>query len=396
MTEPAYVRGIGIVSPVGKTTQEHWQETLKGATGIKESDRVGVGSYSASLAGLIEGFDERGYVKPKLMQQTDRMTRYALWAAQQAVDESGLEETAKKRPYDVGVVTAATGGAVEFGQRELQNLWAKGKEHVSAYQSFAWFYAVNTGQISIAQGFKGPSGVVVTDQAGGLDAVGVALRRIRLGLPHALAGGIDSSLNPWGLVPYHRHGELSEENDPISAYRPFSDTANGYVLGEGGAILSLSAEPPTDGPMPIAVAGYGTGFGDQSASVERVVRNAMHQAGVAPEEVGLVFPDASGIISRDVEELDALHNIWTKGLPTLSLPKTGTGRMLAGGGAADLATAALALRHQVAPPAAKGYVPPRGIDFVVERPREIRTDHCVVIARGAAKFCAAIVLSLRN
>ena len=76
----------------------------------------------------------------------------------------------------MGVVTASSSGGFEFGQRELQKLWSKGGQYVSAYQSFAWFYAVNTGQISIRHGMRGPSGVLVTEQAGGLDALGQARR----------------------------------------------------------------------------------------------------------------------------------------------------------------------------------------------------------------------------
>lgn len=106
----------------------------------------------------------------RLLPQTDRMTRLALVAADWALADAGIkpEDTAA---FDMGVVTASSSGGFEFGQNELQKLWSKGSRYVSAYQSFAWFYAVNSGQISIRHGMKGPSGVLVSDQAGGLDAV---------------------------------------------------------------------------------------------------------------------------------------------------------------------------------------------------------------------------------
>ena len=95
----------------------------------------------------------------RLMPQTDRMTRMALAAADAALADAGAGPGTLPE-YDMGVATASTSGGLEFGQRELQKLWGKGWQHVSAYMSFAWYYAVNTGQISIKHGMRGPGGVV--------------------------------------------------------------------------------------------------------------------------------------------------------------------------------------------------------------------------------------------
>lgn len=158
------------------------------------------------------------------MPQTDHMTRLALTAADWALADAGIDTT-ELPEYGIGVVTAASGGAVEFGQRELQNLWSKGKEYVSAYQSFAWFYAVNTGQISIRHKLRGPSGVLLTEQAGGIDALGHARRHIRKGFPAVISGGIDAAICPWGWVPQIASGLMSTVNDPARAYLPFSEEA---------------------------------------------------------------------------------------------------------------------------------------------------------------------------
>src|SRR5439155_8716931 len=109
-------------------------------------------------------------------------------------------------------------GGFEFGQRELANLWHLGSRHVSVYQSFAWFYAVNTGQISIRHGMRGPGRVLVTEQAGGLDAVGQARRQVRDGVPLVVTGGADSSLCPWGWIAHAACGRLSTSRDPDRAY----------------------------------------------------------------------------------------------------------------------------------------------------------------------------------
>src|SRR5206468_7511227 len=119
---------------------------------------------------------------------------------------------------EMGVVTASSAGGFEFGQRELQNLWSKGSRYVSAYQSFAWFYAVNTGQISIRHGMRGPSGVLVSDQAGGLDAVAQARRQIRRGSSLVVTGAVDSALCPWAWAAHLAEGRISVSDDPGSAF----------------------------------------------------------------------------------------------------------------------------------------------------------------------------------
>src|SRR6201999_883893 len=102
----------------------------------------------------------------------------------------------------------------EFGQRELQALWSKGGQYVSAYQSYAWFYAVNTGQISIRHGLRGPSGVLVSEQAGGRDVIGRPRRQIRKGTGLMVTGGVDGALCPWGWVGQMPNGRISTSQDP--------------------------------------------------------------------------------------------------------------------------------------------------------------------------------------
>ncbi len=166
------------------------------------------------------------------------MTRLALVAADWALADARVD-TDEFDEFDMGVITASSSGGFEFGQNELRQLWSKGGKFVSAYQSFAWFYAVNTGQISIRNGMRGPSGVVVSDQAGGLDAVAQARRQIRKGSKLIVSGGIDGGICPWGWAAQLASGRMSQCADPDRAYLPFDAAASGYVPGEGGALLIL-------------------------------------------------------------------------------------------------------------------------------------------------------------
>ncbi|NUT50688.1 MAG: ketosynthase chain-length factor, partial [Saccharothrix sp.] len=220
------VTGLGVVSPNGLGVAEYWAATLRGESGLGPITRFDPSSYPATLAGEVPGFRAEEHLSSRLLPQTDHMTRLALVASDWALADAGVDPAAAPE-FGLGVVTASASGGFEFGQRELGNLWGKGAKHVSAYQSYAWFYAVNTGQISIRHGMRGPSGVLVADQAGGLDAVAQARRHVRKGVALVATGGVDGSLCPWGWVAQLSTGALSTRADPRRAYLPFDADANG-------------------------------------------------------------------------------------------------------------------------------------------------------------------------
>lgn len=397
----AVVTGLGVTAPNGLGTDQFWKATLAGESGLGTCTRFDTGQYPSSVAGEVPGFVPEAHIPSRLLPQTDHMTRLALTAADWALADAGLD-TGELPEYGIGVVTSASGGAVEFGQRELQNLWSKGKEYVSAYQSFAWFYAVNTGQISIRHKLRGPSGVLLTEQAGGIDALGHARRHIRKGFPAVVAGGVDAALCPWGWVPQIASGRMSTVADPARAYLPFSADASGYVPGEGGAILVVedadSARRRGAEHVYGEVAGYAATLDPAPGSgrppgLRRAAENALADAGLTAADVDAVFADASGVPELDRAEAEALTGLFGPGGVPVAVPKTMTGRLLAGGAALDAATALLALRDGVLPPAANVTAadPAYGIDLVTEaREADLRT--VLVLARGHGGFNAALVL----
>ncbi|WP_354643027.1 ketosynthase chain-length factor [Kitasatospora camelliae] len=399
MTATTVVTGLGIAAPNGLGTEDYWKATLAGKSGLGRITRFDPEQYPSRIAGEVPGFVAEDHIPSRLMPQTDHMTRLALTAADWAIKDSGIVPD-QLPEYAMGVVTAASGGAVEFGQRELQNLWSQGKEYVSAYQSFAWFYAVNTGQISIRHKMRGPSGVLLSEQAGGIDSIGHARRHVRKGIPVVVSGGVDAAVCPWGWVPQIASGLLSTEDDPTRAFLPFSAEAGGYVPGEGGAILiAEDAEYARSRGARIygEVAGYAATLDPAPGSgrppgLRRAAENALADAGLTAADIDVVFADASGVPELDREEVDALVGLFgERGVP-VAAPKTMTGRLLAGGSALDVATALLALRDGVIPPAVHVTASPEyPIDLVTEV-REARLDTALVLTRGHGGFNAALVV----
>ncbi|MFM9608349.1 ketosynthase chain-length factor [Streptomyces niveiscabiei] len=400
MSGTVVVTGLGVASPAGLGAREHWDATRAGRSGIGRLTRFDPTGYPARLAGEISGFTAEEHLPGRLVPQTDRMTRLALAAADWALADAGIHP-GDLDSFDMGVVTASASGGFEFGQNELRKLWGQGSQYVSAYQSFAWFYAVNSGQISIRNGMKGPSGVVVSDQAGGLDAVAQARRQIRKGTRLVVSGGVDASLCPWGWVAQLAGGRLSTSEDPDRAYLPFDQGARGHVPGEGGAILILEdAEAARErGAHSYGeIAGYGATFDPRPGSgrppgLRRAIELALSDAESQPTDVDVVFADAAGTPDLDRAEADALTAVFGPyGVP-VSAPKTMTGRLYSGAAPLDLATALLALRDGVIPAAVNVRpAPDYALDLVTDGPRSAELRTALVLARGHGGFNSAVVL----
>src|SRR3984957_7666766 len=347
MTARTVVTGIGVVSPNGFGVDDYWSATCGGKSGIGPITRFDARQYPARLAGEVRGFSAREHLPGRLIPQTDRMTQLALVTADRALADAGVS-TPDMPEFGMGVVTASSCGGFEFGQGELQNLWSKGGQYVSAYQSFAWFYAVNTGQISIRHGMRGPSGVLVSDEAGGLDAIAHACRLVRDGSELILSGGVDASICPWGWVSHLASGRLSNGDQPDRAYLPFDADAAGHVPGEGGALLIIEDEQAARRRGAACVygeiRGYGSTFDPRPGSgrepaLRKAIEIALDNAGLAPEEIDVVFADAAAIPELDQLEATAIAEVFGPRQVPVTAPKTMTGRLGSGTAPLDVAAA---------------------------------------------------------
>ncbi|SED92263.1 act minimal PKS chain-length factor (CLF/KS beta) [Streptomyces sp. 3213] len=405
MSSPrAVITGLGVLAPNGLGAEEYWKALLAGESGIAELSRFDTSGYPARLAGEIRDFDGAEHLPSRLMPQTDISTRYALVAADWALADAGIDAGAGIDDYDMGVITSTSQGGFDFTHREFHKLWSQGPEYVSVYESFAWFYAVNTGQISIRNGMRGPSAALVGEQAGGLDAIGHARRTVRRGTRVVLSGGVDSAFDPWGWSAQLAGGRVSTADDPERAYLPFDGAACGHVPGEGGAMLVVEdAESARERGAPRTygeIAGYAATFDPSPGTgrppgLRRAAELALADAQLTPSAIGAVFADAAGLPAFDAAEAQALREIFGPyGVP-VTAPKALTGRMYAGGGPADIAAALFALRDRVVPATAHTTSVPDsyGLDLVLGEPRPVRADAVLVLARGRHGFNAAVVLT---
>ncbi|TYB39227.1 ketosynthase chain-length factor [Micromonospora sp. AP08] len=400
-TATAVVTGIGVVAPTGIGAEEHWESVLAGKSGLGRITRFDPTAYPTRVAGEVPAFNAPDRVPGRLVPQTDRWTQFGLAAAEAALADARVDPGALPE-YEMAVVTASSSGGTEFGQHEMERLYTRGPSWVGAYQSIAWFYAATTGQVSIRHGMRGPCGVLCTEQAGGLDVLGQARRLLATGSRVVVSGGTDASLCPYGLVAQMANGQLSTADDATRAYLPFAGDAAGYVPGEGGAMLVVESAESAHrrGVRPYGtIAGYAAGFDPPPGSsrppaLARTIRAALADAGVTPPDVDVVFADAVAVPDRDAAEAAALVEVFgPRGVP-VTVPKTLTGRLYAGGAPLDVATALLAMRDDVLPATTGVSRLAPGIDLdLVTEPREGPVATALVVARGHGGFTAALVLT---
>ncbi|MDT5024117.1 MAG: minimal chain-length factor beta [Micromonosporaceae bacterium] len=392
------VTGIGVVAPTGIGHAEHWTSTVAGECRIGPITAFDATGYGSGLAGEVPRFEATEHIDGRLIVQTDRWTWFGLAATELALRDAGLDSVSAE-PYQMSAVTASASGGNALGQREISALWATGPSAVTVHQSIGWFYSASTGLISIRHQAKGPCSVVITDGAGGLDSVAVARRLIGRGQAAAIVGGTEAPVSPYALACQLSSGRLSTGRDPALAYRPFHADAAGYVIGEGGAMLVMedltTALERGAGQVYAEVRGHAATFDStlDGSGLARAMTLALNRAGCSPERVDLILADGAGDPAGDAAEAAAIRSVFGPRAHTVpvSVPKSMTGRLHSGAAALDVATGALAIRHNRLPPTVNVPANPYELNLVTQsRPADVA---CVlVLARGHGGFHSALVL----
>jgi minimal PKS chain-length factor (CLF/KS beta) len=331
----------------------------------------------------------------------------ALAATQMALKDASFDPghyTASR----MGVVVATAFGGHELGEQEMQALWEKGPGFVGAYHSTTAFYAATAAHISIAHGIQGPVRVISAEGTGGLEALAQARRFIRRGADAVISGGTEAPLTPFALTAQALSGRLSHAQDPAAGYRPFDVGANGYVPGEGAAILLVEElEQARRRGVPQVygeIAGHGashdahhhTGLAPDAGQLARAISLALADTGMNPEDVDAIFADAAGTLEGDMLEARAIMQVFgdrASRVP-VAAPKSMVGRLYAAGSALDAAAALLSIRDQCLPPIVNLSQPARGcnLDVVTNGARSVSANAALVNARGLGGFNSALLL----
>ncbi len=355
------VTGLGAVTPLGLDAASTWAGLVAGRSGIGPVTRADVGDLPVRIAAEVPGFDPDRELGPREARRLDRFAQLAVVAAREAVADSGLDVGAASTR--VGTVVASGLGGVETFEREVGVLAAGGPRLVSPFLTAAMIGNAAVAAVAMDAGARGPSLCPTTACAAGTDAVGLAADMIRLGRADAvLAGGADAPVTRALLAGFASMRAASRRNDdPVRASRPFAMGRDGFVTGEGAAILVLEdrASALARGARLLAeVVGYAAASDAHHVTAPRpdgagavaVMREALAVAGRVPSEVGYLNAHGTSTQLNDVMEARALRAVFGHGGVPVSSTKSMTGHLMGAAGALEALACVQALASATLPP----------------------------------------------
>jgi len=348
------ITGLGIVTPAGVTPDGLFDSLARGRRLTRKIDSFDSSRYPSNHAGHVEGLDAGTRFSKRLLKKLDRFSEFSLAAADSALADASIKPESEDRDR-VGIILGNALGGWGFAEVELRDLYTGGLRDVSPYQATAWFPAAPQGQISIYYGIKGFSKTIISDIASSHLAVGYAARAIRTGKADmVLAGGAEAPISPYALLCCNTSGELSATGD----YRPFDKKSDGYVIGEGAAILVME-EFDRAKARGARVYAEVSGFGHTSDGVDpvhpdatgagmaRAMRMALDAAEVDAGGVDVLMPSGAGVARYDESEANALRAVFGNRLDdgmAIGIHKSMYGNLLGASGAVDLAAACISMQ----------------------------------------------------
>jgi 3-oxoacyl-[acyl-carrier-protein] synthase II len=387
------VTGVGLVSPVAIGTEANWEALLAGRSGIGSITRFDTTGFSARIAGEVKGFDPLRFVDKKDVKKMDIFIQLAIAATQFAMSDSGLK-IAPELATRVGVFIASGIGGFNTIEREHKELLAGGPRKISPFFIPASIINLAAGQVSIRFGAKGPNSATCTACSASAHAIGDAFEVIRRNDADAMiAGGSESAITPMGVGGFAAMRALSTRNDePHRASRPFDKDRDGFIMGEGSGVVileELEFARRRGAPIYAELVGYGmsadafhiTAPSEDGDGGMRVMRNAIGQAGIRPDQVDYINAHGTSTPHNDKLEPLAIKRLFGDHAYKLAISSTKsmTGHLLGAAGGLEAGISVLAIKHQVVPPTINYETPDPecDLDYVPNACRAMKIDYAL-------------------
>ena len=364
MKERVVVTGVGVVSPVGLTSNSTWKSLISGTSGIDRITSFDSNGLASTIAGEVNGFEATDHVGRKEARRMDRFVQLAVGATLQAVEQAGLKINDENSDRVSVIIASGIGGIITLSE-QIGVMDAKGASRVSPFLVPMMLPDMASGHVSMLLGAKGPNFAPVSACSSGADALGVALQLVRSGtVDFVITGGSEAAICPIGIAGFAACRALSTRNDePQKASRPFDAERDGFVLGEGGAVLVLERMETAEarGATPIAeMAGYGstadahhiTQPAPEGEGGARAMRIALEDAGIQPYEIDYINAHGTSTQLNDKYETMAMKSVFGEDaykIP-ISSTKSMTGHLLGASGALEAAVCVMAIDRRALPP----------------------------------------------
>ena len=342
---------MGAITPIGNSVEEFWNGIKEGKTGFGSITYFDTADYRCKLAAEVKDFDPAQYMDKKSARRMEQFCQFAVAAAGQAIADAGLTME-QEDPYMVGCSVGSGIGSLQAMEREYDRLKEKGPGRVGPMLVPLMISNMAAGNVSIAYGLKGKSLNVVTACATGTHSIGEAYRTIQYGDADVMvAGGTESSITPIGIAGFSALTALSFSEDPQRASIPFDKDRNGFVMGEGSAVVvleELEHAKRRGAKIYAELIGYGcssdayhiTSPAEDGSGAATAMLNALKDGGVAPEELTYINAHGTSTHHNDLFETRAIKLAFGEHAYDLKINSTKSmvGHLLGAAGAVEFVT----------------------------------------------------------
>jgi 3-oxoacyl-[acyl-carrier-protein] synthase II len=358
------VTGMGVVCPTGNNVQEAWENAAAGKSGIGELERVDTSRLSHTIGGEIHNLDLTEVFGRRTARRTDRVTQLTMYAAEQALKDSGLPITDDNR-YQIGCIIGSGIGGIETVVATTRAFDAKGERGISPHAIPMMLIDSNPGRISIDYGLRGPNYDITTACATGNNSIGEAAEKIRYGKAIAMvAGSAESSFVEVAVASFYNMTALSRfKGDPQKASRPFDAERDGFVMGEGAGVFvleELEHAKARGATIYAEILGYGhtsdahhvTAPMASGEGATKAMEFALEDAELQPEDIDYINAHGTSTPLNDKSETLAIKNAFGEQAynVAISSTKSVTGHLLGAAGAVEAVFSIMAMRNNFVPP----------------------------------------------
>ena len=386
------VTGLGVISPVGNTVPEAWENLIAGKSGIGPITRFDASNFASRIAGEVKGFDVAAYLSAKEARRMDVFIHYGMAAGIQAIRDSGIEVT-EANADRIGVNIGSGIGGLPMIEETHDDFLGGGPRKISPFFIPGTIINMISGNLSIMFGMKGPNLSIVTACTTGLHTIGMSARMIEYGDADVMVcGGAESTVTNLAIGGFASAKALSTRNDdPATASRPWDKDRDGFVLGEGAGVMVVEEYEHAvkrGARIYAELSGFGMS-GDayhmtapDTDGPRRSMLNAMKNAGVNPDQVHYLNAHGTSTPLGDKNETDAIKLAFGEDNArklVVNSTKSMTGHLLGGAGGVESVFSVLALYHQISPPTINLFNqdPECDLDYCANTAREMRIDVAV-------------------
>ncbi|HEY7911080.1 MAG TPA: beta-ketoacyl-ACP synthase II [Blastocatellia bacterium] len=408
MNRRVVVTGIGLICGSGNTKEEVWSSLLAGRSSIGPITKFDASQFPVRIASEVKNFDPLKFFEKKEVKKMDVFIHYAVAAAQEAMDDSGLRVTVDNAERIGTYIGSGIGG---FGviEREHEKFLKGGPGKISPFFIPAAIVNLASGWVSIRFGLKGPNSATCTACSTSAHAVGDSFKIIQRGDADAvLCGGAEAAITPMGVGGFAAMRALSTRNDdPEHSSRPFDADRDGFVIGEGAGVLvleELDHARRRGAKVYAEVVGYGmssdafhiTQPSEDGDGAVRVMSNAIKDAGIEPREVGYINAHGTSTFYNDKLETMAIKRVFADAAYRMPVSSTKSmmGHLLGAAGGVEAGLLALALRDQIMPPTANYEKPDPDcdLDYVPNQARRAQIRYALSNSFGFGGTNAALLM----